>query len=63
MILVTQIGNLYLILSGKILYHSKIASDVPLQPDEQCDANNAEVIVEPLWGQNIISRDDAEDAS
>ena len=59
MILVGKIGNLYLILSSKILYHSKIAPDVPLQPDEQCDANNAEVIVEPLRGQNIIYRYDA----
>ena len=39
---------IYLILSGKFLHHSQIAPDVPLQPDEQCDANNAEVIVEPL---------------
>ena len=51
MILVSQIGNSYLILSSKFLYHSEIAPDVPLQPDEQSDANNAEVIVEPLWGK------------
>ena len=39
---------MYLIFLRIILQHSQVAPDVPLQPDEQRDADDTEVIVEPL---------------
>ena len=42
----------YLILPRIILQHSQVAPDVPLQPEKQYDADDAEVIVEPLLDQS-----------